>query len=55
MPSYSRFFERIDAPKPGPSLAKGDRVSVKIANSPAFAGKIEVNAFPLCRTRFNTS
>lgn len=39
-------------------LEKGDKVTVKIANSPAFPGKIEVrppdSAF-LCNTNFSPS
>lgn len=44
LPSYSKFFEKVDSPKPGMDLKPGDKVSVKIANSPAFPGKIEVGS-----------
>ncbi|KAJ4372814.1 hypothetical protein N0V86_008180 [Didymella sp. IMI 355093] len=43
LPSYSRFFENVDSPKPGTALAPGDKVSVKIAGSPAFPGRINAN------------
>ncbi|KAF3048576.1 hypothetical protein E8E11_006356 [Didymella keratinophila] len=43
LPTYSKFFEKVDSPKPGLQLQKGDKVSVKIANSPGFPGKIETN------------
>ncbi|KAF2627272.1 hypothetical protein BU25DRAFT_368125 [Macroventuria anomochaeta] len=43
LPSYTRAFESITSPKPGTELVKGDKVSVKLANSPAFSGVIETN------------
>ena len=43
LPSYSKFFESVTSPKPGMELQKGDKVTVKIANSPVFPGKIEVS------------
>ncbi|KAF1933204.1 uncharacterized protein M421DRAFT_643 [Didymella exigua CBS 183.55] len=43
LPSYSRFFEKVDSPRPGIELQKGDKVSIKITNSPTFAGSIVTN------------
>ncbi|KAJ4984375.1 activator of hsp90 ATPase 1 family protein [Stagonosporopsis vannaccii] len=43
IPSYTKAFESITAPKPGAELSKGEKVVVKLANSPAFTGVIETN------------
>ncbi|OSS44750.1 hypothetical protein B5807_10741 [Epicoccum nigrum] len=43
LPSYTRAFESIASPRPGTELAKGDSVTVKLANSPAFTGVIQQN------------
>ena len=45
LPSYTKAFESITVlgqSKPGNQLQKGDKVSVKLAGSPAFTGVIEV-------------
>lgn len=46
LPSYTRAFESIASPRPGTELAKGDSVTVKLANSPAFTGVIQARAPP---------
>lgn len=47
LPSYTKAFESITVTstpqKPGIELQKGDKVSVKLANSPAFTGVIQVH------------
>lgn len=55
IPSYTKAFESITSPKPGTALEKGDKVVVKLANSPAFTGVIEVNTPPPSSSPSNRS